>query len=49
LLAIVWIGHERPARGPELAAMEEVLERLDLLEDLELIHDLDRLAARGEG
>jgi anti-sigma factor RsiW len=49
LLAIVWIGHERPPRGPELAAMEEVLERLDLLEDLELIHDLDRLAARGEG
>lgn len=56
LLAVVWIGHERQTRRPELAAMEEVvvrefpvLERLDLLEDLELIHDLDRLATRGEG
>ncbi len=49
LLAVVWIGHERQAPRPELAAMEEVVERLELLEDFELIHDLDRLTTQGEG
>jgi len=45
LLAVVWIGHERQAPRPELAAMEEVAVggRLELVREYPVLERLDLL------
>jgi anti-sigma factor RsiW len=54
LAAVVWLGDDRVSRGPDVAAVEELvlsdrLDTLDLLEDIEVIRNLDRLAPSVEG